>query len=228
VAPGTITVEEAKNLRALWEEQYGGENSGRVGVLGNGLKYEPMAINAVDSQLIDQLKWTAENVCTAFGVPPYMIGVAPPPTYTNIEALTVQYYTQCLQTHIESIELLLDEGLGLTGGASPQRGTEFDLDQLMRMDTASRTKAASEALGSGAMAPNEARQRYFELPPVTGGDTPYLQQQNYSLAALHQRDQSADPFSKGQPSPAAAPSQPPPPPSASAKRFEDYLRKECA
>ncbi len=37
------------------------------------------------------------------------------------------------------------------------------------------------------MAPNEARRRE-DLPPVDGGDTPYLQVQNYSLAALANRD----------------------------------------
>jgi hypothetical protein len=54
---------------------------------------------------------------------------------------------------------------------------------------------------------------------VQGGDTPYLQQQNYSLAALDKRDTSEDPF--GKKPPAAAPQQqpaaipPPPPPSKS-------------
>jgi phage portal protein BeeE len=36
--------------------------------------------------------------------------------------------------------------------------------------------------------------------PVAGGDSPYLQQQNYSLAALAKRDSSPDPFDKATPS----------------------------
>ena len=43
--------------------------------------------------------------------------------------------------------------------------------------------------------PNEARAE-IGLQPVAGGDTPYLQQQNYSLAALAKRDAKDDPFSK--------------------------------
>jgi phage portal protein BeeE len=46
------------------------------------------------------------------------------------------------------------------------------------------------------MTPNEAR-RSENLPPVTGGDELYLQQQNYSLGALARRDASEDPFGKG-------------------------------
>jgi phage portal protein BeeE len=150
-----------------------------------------MAMTAVDAQLIDQLRWTAENVCVAFHMPPYKINVGPPPNFNNIEALDQQYYSQCLQTHLESVEVLLDEGLGVSSDGAPQTlGTEFDLDDLLRMDTATRVKAAADAVGSGAVSPNEARQKYFGLGPVKGGDAPYLQQQNYSLEALSRRDQT--------------------------------------
>ena len=49
-----------------------------------------------------------------------------------------------------------------------------------------------------------------KLPPVPGGDTPYLQVQNYSLAALAKRD-AGDPFAK--PAPVAADPPPADPPS---------------
>lgn len=203
-APGVISDATAKRLKEYWDANYSGQNVGKVAVLGDGLKYEKMVVTAVDAQLIDQLKWTAENVCTAFHVPPYMIGVGPAPTYNNIEALNAQYYAQCLQILIESIEALLDDGLGLgQTGETKRLGTEFDLDALLRMDTATRVKAAAESVGSGNVSPNEARKRWFGLGPVQGGGTPYLQQQNYSLAALDKRDSSADPFGT---TPAPAPS----------------------
>jgi len=205
-SPGILQPEQAKLIQSQWEEHYGGQNAGRVAVLGGDLKYQPLTMmNATDAQLIEQLKWTAENVCTTYHVPPYMIGVGPPPTYTNIEALSVQYYTQCLQTKIESIEVLLDEGLGL----SLILGTEFDLDGLMRMDTQTRSTVSKEAVGSGSMSPNESRARFWNLPPVAGGESPYLQEQNFSLAALAKRDAQADPFAnvnaKKTPAPAALP-----------------------
>jgi hypothetical protein len=42
----------------------------------------------------------------------------------------------------------------------------------------------------------------LDYPAVKGGESPYLQQQNFSLAALAKRDRE-DPFSK--PAPAAEP-----------------------
>lgn len=199
-APGAITDEVAKRLKDHWEANYTGNNIGKIAVLGDALKFEPMVINAVDSQLIEQGKWTAETVCSCFHVPPYMIGVGPPPNYNNIEALNQQYYNQCLQTHIESIEVLLDEGLGLVDVEGKVYGVDFDLDGLIRMDTATKVKAASDAINAGFMAPNEARAR-FDMKPVEGGDTPYLQNQNFSLEALSKRDQSDNPFAKTTPEP---------------------------
>ena len=211
-APGTINDETAKRLKDYWEQNYTGKNVGRIAVLGDGLKYEPMMVNAVDADLINQLKWSAETVCSCFHVPPYMIGVGPQPTYNSIEALNQQYYSQCLQTLIEAIEALLDDGLGLTQITTHDYETEFDLSDLLRMDSATNIRSWGELVTRGIASPNEARAE-FQLGPVTGGESPYLQQQNYSLAALDKRDTLADPFGVApKPAPAINPAIQPPPP----------------
>jgi HK97 family phage portal protein len=206
--PGTLSEEEVITLQRKWEENYSGQNYGRVAVLGGDLKYQPIGmVNANDSQLIEQLRLSAEHVCMAFKVPAYMINAGQPPNYNNIEALNQQYYSQCLQVLAESIELRLDEGLELP----KPYGTEFDIDSLLRMDTASRMAAAEKFVGSGAGSPNEARKRFFDLGPVAGGETPYLQQQNYSLEALAKRDAQADPFATNTPAPSPTPTSTPEP-----------------
>jgi phage portal protein BeeE len=48
------------------------------------------------------------------------------------------------------------------------------------------------------MSPNEGR-AMLDLKPVEGGESPYLQQQNYSLAALAKRDAQDDPFKPNTP-----------------------------
>ena len=61
---------------------------------------------------------------------------------------------------------------------------------------------------AGGMSPNEARKRYFDLGPTEGGESPYLQVQNYSLAALAKRDQNSTPLTPGLDQPAAEPAPP--------------------
>lgn len=202
-APGAISQETADRLKAKWEENFSGANRGRLAVLGDGMQYTSLTMNAVDAQMIEQMKMTAEVVCSVFHVPGYMVGVGTMPTYNNIEALAQNYYAQCLQSLIESLELCLDEGLALPANYR----TESDLNGLLRMDTATLVKTLSDGVRGGIMEPNYARRR-LDLPPVTGGETPYMQQQNYSLAALDARDRN-QPFA---PTPAAVPATAPPEP----------------
>lgn len=198
-APGAISDETSKRLKDYFESNFSGSNVGKIAVVGDGLKYEGLTVNAADAQLIEQLRWTAETICACYHVPTFMIGVGPPPPFATVEPMQQQYYSQCLQNLITSCESALDEGIGL--GATDY-GTEFDIDDLIYMDTATKTKAAADAVGAGAMSPNEARKKYFGLGSVKGGDTPYMQQQNFSLAALDERDKT---------NPLVAPAKPAPP-----------------
>lgn len=190
-APGAIADATATRLKEAWEENYSGKNAGRIAVMGDGLTYTPMAMTAEASQLVEQMKLTTEAVCAAYGVPPFKIGAGAPPTAGNSEVLERSYYVQALQIHVEAIELCIDEGLALP---SPY-GTEFDLDTLLRLDAPTLVTSVKDAVSAGVMTPNEGR-RKLDLPPVRGGDSPYLQQQNYSLEALAKRDAKADPFAK--------------------------------
>lgn len=224
-APGSISDETATRLKETWSTNFAGDNYGKVAVLGDGLEYQPLTISAHDSQLIEQLKWDAATVCTAFHVPAYMVGVGDPPAYNNIEALNQQYYAQCLQDLIECIELCLDEGLGLDAAKDGKiLGTEFDVESgLFRMDTATRIKAYAEGVKGGIYKPNEVRAK-LDLSPVEGGDSVYLQQQNYSLEALAKRDDKEDPFSTGSSGPADPPADPPEEDLADAsKSIADYV-----
>jgi len=187
-APGSVSPETAKTLRDYWSENYSGQNAGKPAVLTEGMTFQSMAMTAVDSQLLEQLQFTDKQVCTAFGVPAWKIGIGEMPTYNGSEAGQLHYYQTTIQSLLESAELCLDAGLELP---ISQR-TEFDTNELLRLDTATRADFYAKAMGAGWMAPNEVRQREG-LPPVAGGESPLIQQQNYSLAAIAKRDAQGAP-----------------------------------
>ena len=202
-APGTIDDVTAARLKVEWDRNYSRENIGKLAVMGDGLKYEAMTIPAEAAQLIEQLNWTVEDVARAFNVPLYKINSGPMPTAGNVEALELQYYSGCLQTYIEAIELSLTEGLALPAGYE----VELNLGGLLRMDSAAQIESLAKMVGGAIMAPNEARATR-RLPKVKGGDSVYLQQQNYSLEALAKRDAADDPFGTAKPAPAPVPAAP--------------------
>ena len=202
-APGAISDETAARLKAHWDTNYTGQNAGRVAVVGDALTFQQMKMSATDSQLIEQFKLTAEMICTAFHVPPSKVGVTTAATGTTAEQENQKYYSDCIQVLCEEYEACMDEGLAL-----PDRyGVELDIEGLLRMDMGKLVETLSAAVKGGIMPPNVAMAK-LNLPPVTGGDTVYLQQQNYSLAALAKRDAQADPFATGTTSAPAAESTP--------------------
>lgn len=177
VAPGNISEENAKRLKEQWQSGYTGPNAGKVAVLGDGMKFEPLGRNAVDSQLIETLKWSDERVCSVFHVPAYKVGVGPTPSFNNVEALDRAYYSDCLQTPIEEFEAVMDDGLGLDG---VKEGVEIDLDGLMRMDSKTQMETLKAGVEGSLLTVNDGRKR-LNLSPLRGGDTVYMQQQDFPL-----------------------------------------------
>ncbi|HXU04658.1 MAG TPA: phage portal protein [Polyangia bacterium] len=221
-SPGRIDDETAKRLKSEFEGKFSGANAGRIFVAGNGLKYEAMSVPAVDAQLIEQLGWTVADVARCFHMPLWKIGADKEPLRQSVESLNQTYYSDCLQIHITGIQSLLNEGLELP----PDYGVELNLEDLLMMDTQARYVTKGQAVKDGWLAPNEVRESEG-YPPVPGGETPYLQQQNFSLSALAKRDAKDDPFATAKPPPPPPGDGPPPPdPNAAAKAVYDVLMKE--
>jgi HK97 family phage portal protein len=198
MSPQAVTVEKSVEMSDLWNARFGGNKSGGVAVLGGGLTFTQMRMTAVDSQTIEQLKWTAETVCSTFHVPPWKVGIGEQPAYTKPEIANQAYYSDCLQAHIEQFELCMDGAFGFeTSTEGRMLGIELDLTGLFRMDQAGQVESLAKAVGGSLLTVNDARKRMDEKP-VAGGDTIWMQQQNYSLEALAERDRN-DPFKKPAP-----------------------------
>ncbi len=185
-AEGAISDETAARLKSTWETNFGGANSGRVAVLGDGLKFQQMMMSAEHAQLIDQLKYTVEDVGRAFHYPLFKLtGIYPP--YDSIEAIEIIYYKDCLQVLIEQFESSLNKGLGLDGVT---RSVQLDIDALWRMDTNTMFEQLDKA--KNILTLNEQRFR-ANFGPVKGGNTVYKQEQDHSVVWLAERDAQGPP-----------------------------------
>lgn len=218
--PTAITDAQAATFKARWEANFGGVNIGRTAILDNGSTFETIAATAEASQLVEQLGWTVVDVARAFHYPVWKLG-GEMPAYTKPELAQTSYYSDCLQSLIESLELCLDEGLELPN----DQGVEIDLDNLLRMDSDALADAITK---SGSFAKlNEQRHR-ANLPDLPiGGDTVYRQQQDYSVEALAKRDAQPDPFKNAAPTPPPAPPTPAPAKQMSVEDLE-FFEKELS
>lgn len=168
--------DDAKAVQAFWNENYTGENRGKIAVLGADMKFTSFAVNSADSQLVEQMQYSDRQVCQPFGIPPYIVGVGEIPAGLKVDDVVQTYYSLALQAHVESMEYLLDDGLAIP---SPM-GVELDTEPLLRMDDGKKSEVATKLVSGGIETPNEGRLR-FNLPPLEGGDTVYMQQQDFPL-----------------------------------------------
>lgn len=175
-APAGMTEEDGEALKKFWEENYTGSNAGKIAVVGADMKFTQFSMKSIDSQMVEQMKHSDEQICQPFGIPPFKIGIGSIPDGIDVDGLNQIYYSDALQTHIEHAELLLDEGLKI----SRPLGVEMDIEPLIRMDEGKRADVAVKLVGGGVETPNEGRLR-FNHAPLVGGDTVYMQQQDYPL-----------------------------------------------
>ena len=178
-APAGMTEEDAQSVKDYWNSGFKGANSGKVAVIGADMKFTPFAFKSADNQLVEQMQYSDQQITQPFGIPPFKVGIGTIPAGLKVSELNQLYYADALQRHIEAMENLLDEGLGIR---RPQ-GVELDLEPLLRMDETAQSAVEVSLVSGEIKTTNEARKR-FNLPPLTGGDTIYKQQQDFPLSEI--------------------------------------------
>lgn len=182
-APAGMTDDDAKRLKQYWDSEFSGQKSGKVAVLGADMKYTAFAMKAIDSQMVEQMKYSDEQICQAFGVRPYKIGIGTPPAGWKSDDVNIEYYGDALSPIMESMENLLDEELSV----KRPLGIELDTSPLWRMDEGKKAEVESKLVGGKIKTPDEARST-FNLKPIAGGDAIFGQHQEYPLSMLRDRN----------------------------------------
>jgi HK97 family phage portal protein len=181
-APAGMSEDDARAVQEYWGTNFTGTNAGRVAIVGADMKFTPFAMKSIDSQMVEQMRYSDEQICQPFGIPPFMVGIGSIPAGLGVDGVYQLYYQNALQTHIEHMETLLDEGLGIKAPL----GVELDLEPLLRMDEGKRAEVESKLVGGKIKTPDEGRAR-FNLSPTGGGDTLWGQAQDYPLGMLRDR-----------------------------------------
>lgn len=181
-APAGMTEEDAKAVQAYWQTNYSGTNSGRVAVIGADMKFTSFAMKSADSQLVEQMRYSDEQICQPFKIKPYKVGIGNPPGGWKSDDVNVEYHSDAVSPLIEAMENLLDEGLGISRPLS----VWVDTEPLWRMDEGKLADVQSKLVQGMIRKPDEARLK-FNDPPTDGGDTLWGQHQDYPLGMLAKR-----------------------------------------
>lgn len=180
--------EQRDELEGLLHEKFvGAMKSGRPMLLDRGMKWQQLDLNPEDAQMLETRRFSVEEICRIFGVPPHMVGHTENSTSwgTGLEQQTLGFVKFSLRRRLKRIEQALEKQL-LTARDVVQGITiEFNLEGLLRGDSVGRASFYQSGLNNGWMTINEVR-RLENLPPVEGGDVPRMQSQNVPITAAGQ------------------------------------------
>lgn len=171
--PGVL--KNPEKLRKEWNEIYGGSrNSGRVAVLEEGLHFEPVSVSPQDSQLLETRKFTVEEICRIFRVPPHMVQDLDRATFNNIEQMSLDFVMYSLMPYLTRWEQALRKAL-LTREEKQKYEIKFNIDGLLRGDYKSRMDGYATAINNGFMSPNDVRRlEGWDLIPDGEGGNQYV------------------------------------------------------
>jgi HK97 family phage portal protein len=196
-----LTGEQSAALRERWNEQTTGVNRGGTPILSWGLKAQKVDVTAQDSQLVETLKMSAENVALAFRVPLPVLGV----TVNGVpstEILMQSWIASGLGFALNHIEVAFDQLFGIS--SFPEDYVEFSTSSLLRSAFKDRMEGLAAGVHGGIYAPNEAR-ALEELRAVKDGDEPRVQQQDVPLSYGMNLQPNPQPAPKQLPAPTPEP-----------------------
>jgi HK97 family phage portal protein len=179
-----LNADDRKTAREDLAGQFtGANNAGRPLILEGGTKWEQISLNANDAQLLESRAWSVEEVCRWFGVPPVLIGHSKDTTTwgTGIEQILLGFLKFTLMPHLRRIELAISKQLLTPAERAQGLFAQFNLEGLLRGDSAARARFYEIMTRVGVMSRNECR-RKENLPPVDGGDEIMVQSQYVPLA----------------------------------------------
>lgn len=146
-----------KRLKEDWTDKFKGpDNAHKPIILESGMKWNSISVDPQKSQLVESRKFSVEEICRWFGVPPHKVQHLEHATFSNIEHSSIEFVRDSLKPWErrlcqEADAKLFDQNRG------PWRCTEIDLSPLTRGDAQSRSQAHASWRQNGIMTANEIR-----------------------------------------------------------------------
>ncbi|MGO4389440.1 phage portal protein [Microvirga sp. 2YAF29] len=166
--PGKLSKETVGRLRASWEAQHAGGQSGKTAVLEEGMEFTAISFNSVDMQFLELRTFQIQEIARAFRVPPHMLMELGRATWSNSEEMGRLFLTFTLMPWIKQWEGAIRRAVF----SKDERATyfaEYLTDDLARADLSKRAESYQKLIAARVINPNEARAAE-NRPPYDGGN----------------------------------------------------------
>lgn len=168
--PDDIGQEDLTALKEKIRQEFSGSaNAGSIIVSSAIEEFKPFQISNQASQMLESRKFDRSVICGFMRVPAHLINDLEHATFSNVEHLDIAFVKHTLRPLARKIEQRALLSL-LTAEERAKYFFEFNFNDLLRGDLASRIEALSKGINNAIYTSNEAR-KFENLPPLDGGDT---------------------------------------------------------
>ena len=191
------TVKNPGALRESWNAAYGGSNnSNRVAILEEGLKFERISMPNNEAQFLETRKFQVAEICRIYRVPPHLVGDLDHATFSNIEHSSIDFAVHTIRPWLVRIEQSMNRALF----PDKEKGVfyvRFNIDGLMRGAYKERMEGYAIARQNGWMSANDIRELENQNPiPAEKGGDDYLCNGNMIPISAAAQAKNAAPIKK--------------------------------
>ena len=166
-APGSLGDEQKEKMIADFVNTYK-KTGGNILLLESGVTAKTLNINPVDSKKIESNKLTREQVAMVYNLPPHLMGDYSGTSYGSQEQQTLEFLSLTMLPIVTLYEQALDNMLFTRDELADGWHVGFDMDALIRADSATRAQKNQIAIRGGWKTPNEVRREYGLAPDDSG------------------------------------------------------------
>jgi HK97 family phage portal protein len=177
---------QADTLKARWREKVAGpENAGEIAVLDNGANFQPITLPPGDAQLLESRSFAVDEIARMLGLPPHMLGNVSTSTSwgSGIEQQTLGFVRFSFKHWFDLVEQRVTRELLPGGWDSGSWFAEYDLEGLLRGDSAARAAFYHAGITDGWLNRNEVRVKE-NREPVDGLDE-FIVPSNMTLVSVN-------------------------------------------
>lgn len=178
MVPGHFSEEKIRNTMSAWNSMQTGLNqSHRVALLQDGVKFQPMSIDPDKAQFLGTREFEVrQTVSNITGVPPHMLGDATRTSHNSLESESQTYLSRCLNPWLKRWETELRCKLMTPRERIKDTHViEFNRESEVQMEFNTKVTAMATQITNTIMTPNEAR-RLLNMPSAgPDGDRFYRQ-----------------------------------------------------
>ena len=167
----TLDAKQRADLQGIMEKFVGSSNAGKLMILEGGLEFSRLALSPVDAQLLENQRFSVEEICRWVGIPPIILGHAAQGQTmwgSGVEQILIAWLTLGIDPLCDRIEARIKKQLIRPTG-NRRRYAEFNREALLQMDSKAKAAFLSTMTQNGLMTRNEGRAK-LNLPWMKGGD----------------------------------------------------------